>query len=90
MVPCYTSVTVTQQADIDLVRSLLDQVAEHSGSTTVLLVRRVLEDKVWARGMPDMEDELSFRAESLCILMSGQVMKDAANALLEQTPGSLA
>jgi hypothetical protein len=74
--------------DISLVRSWLDRVIRKSNSSSVLVIRKVLEERIWSR-MYTTDDESNVHrgySQGLAIMLDTDVMNQAAGVLLNETP----
>lgn len=77
--------TASDDDCINDVRRLFIKVSSQSNSSTVLPVRRVLEDFIWSRLKPAYGTSVSFRFQGLQILLNGQTMANAAECLRSRT-----
>lgn len=75
-------------SDILLVRSWLDRVIRKSNSSSVLVIRKVLEERIWTRehGTDDVINALRGYRQGLSIMLDTNIMNQAAGILLNQTP----
>jgi hypothetical protein len=74
--------------DITLIRSWLDRVIRKSNSSSVLVIRKVLEERIWP-GKLSIDDKHSTHlghTQGLAIMLDTDIMNQAAGSLLNQTP----
>lgn len=74
--------------DISLVRSWLDRVIRKSNSSSVLVIRKVLEERIWSREYAT-DDESNVHqgySQGLAIMLDTDIMNQAAGVLLNETP----
>lgn len=73
--------------DISLVRSWLDRVVRKSNSSSVLVIRKVLEERIW--NMESQVDALDhdprFYTQGLSIMLDTNTMNNTAMSLIDQT-----
>ncbi|KAI7973734.1 hypothetical protein EIK77_001797 [Talaromyces pinophilus] len=74
--------------DISLVRSWLDRVIRKSNSSSVLVIRKVLEERIWTRehGTDDVINARRDYTQGLAIMLDANIMNQAAASLLNQMP----
>lgn len=74
--------------DILLVRSWLDRVIRKSNSSSVLVIRKVLEERIWTvkLGSDAVNDAHWEHAQGLSIILDTKIMNQAAGSLLGQIP----
>lgn len=74
--------------DISLVRSWLDRVIRKSNSSSVLVIRKVLEERIWTLRIAseDVNKTHWGHAKGLAIMLDTRIMNQAARSLLNQMP----
>ncbi|KAE8553764.1 hypothetical protein EYB25_005146 [Talaromyces marneffei] len=74
--------------DLSLIRSWLDRVIRKSNSSSVLVIRKVLEEQIWPRkhNIDDVNDVHQGCSRGLAIMLDTEIMNKAAGALIDQIP----
>lgn len=73
--------TFTEPDELNEIRRLFDKMVARSNSSTILPVRRVLEDQIWSR---QTEEGSSFRAQGIPSLFNCKLMAETAENLLQE------